>query len=68
MTEGSQEARTSPATLSSPPVPLRMLNEIAYCPRLGYLMWVQEGFADSVHTFRSWAVRGGGGNQVTSDG
>lgn len=31
-------------------VPARMLNEFAYCPRLGYLEWVQGEFADSVDT------------------
>ncbi|HUU00542.1 MAG TPA: CRISPR-associated endonuclease Cas1 [Myxococcota bacterium] len=33
-----------------PPIPVRMLNEYAYCPRLGYLMWVQGEFQDSVDT------------------
>src|SRR5262249_31606926 len=27
-----------------------MLNEFAYCPRLGYLEWVQGEFADSADT------------------
>lgn len=31
-------------------LPARMLNEYAYCPRLGYLMWVQQEFADNVFT------------------
>ena len=31
-------------------VPVRMLNEHAYCPRLAYLEWVQGDFADSVDT------------------
>ncbi len=50
MTEGNQEGPTSPATLINPPVPVRMLNEFAYCPRLGYLEWVQGEFADSADT------------------
>jgi hypothetical protein len=54
-------------TIDGPLLPVRMLNEFAYCPRLGYLMWVQGEFADSADTFRSWAVPGGRGNQVTSD-
>ncbi len=33
-----------------PPIPVRMLNEYAYCPRLGYLMWVQGEFQDSADT------------------
>ena len=45
-----------PSELSSidvaalPPIPARMLNEFVYCPRLGYLMWVQGEFADSADT------------------
>lgn len=31
-------------------VPVRMLNEYAYCPRLAYLEWVQGEFADNVDT------------------
>ncbi len=31
-------------------IPARMLNEFAYCPRLGYIEWVQGEFADSVDT------------------
>ncbi|NLV25403.1 MAG: CRISPR-associated endonuclease Cas1 [Deltaproteobacteria bacterium] len=31
-------------------IPVRMLNEFVYCPRLGYLMWVQGEFAPSVDT------------------
>lgn len=33
-----------------PPLPVRMLNEFTYCPRLGYLMWVQGEFADTADT------------------
>lgn len=33
-----------------PPLPVRMLNEYTYCPRLGYLMWVQGEFMDSADT------------------
>jgi len=35
---------------SPPPIPARMLNEFVYCPRLGYLMWVQGEFAESADT------------------
>lgn len=31
-------------------VPARMLAEFAYCPRLGYLMWVQGEWADNLET------------------
>jgi CRISPR-associated protein Cas1 len=31
-------------------IPVRMLNEFTYCPRLGYLMWVDSEWADSHHT------------------
>lgn len=31
-------------------LPVRMLNEFTYCPRLGYLEWVQGEFADSDDT------------------
>jgi CRISPR-associated protein Cas1 len=32
------------------PLPARMLNEFAYCPRLAYLEWVQGEWADSTDT------------------
>ena len=43
---------TVPVTGGEVPVflPVRMLNEFAYCPRLGYLEWVQGEFADSADT------------------
>lgn len=37
-------------TSLTPPIPARMLNEFVYCPRLGYLMWVQGEFAESADT------------------
>lgn len=33
-----------------PPIPVRMVNEYAYCPRLAYLMWVQAEWRDSADT------------------
>ncbi len=33
-----------------PPLPARMINEFVYCPRLAYLMWVQQEWADSADT------------------
>src|ERR1700752_1912164 len=44
-TEGSSVSGQLP-----PFLPVRMLNEFAYCPRLGYLEWVQGEFADSADT------------------
>jgi CRISPR-associated protein Cas1 len=31
-------------------IPVRMLNEFAYCPRLAYIEWVQGEFADNLET------------------
>lgn len=46
-------------------LPARMLNEWVYCPRLGYLEWVQSEFADNVFTedgrFQHRRVDAGGG-------
>ncbi len=39
-----------PATAPPAHVPARMLNEFTYCPRLAYLMWVQQEWADNVET------------------
>lgn len=44
-----EQPESSPGTTPEL-VPARMLNEFAYCPRLGYLEWVQGEFADSVDT------------------
>lgn len=38
------------AVAEEPLLPVRMLNEFAYCPRLAYLEWVQSEFADSADT------------------
>ncbi|PID71629.1 MAG: CRISPR-associated endonuclease Cas4/Cas1 [Desulfobulbus propionicus] len=35
---------------TSPLIPVRMLNEYVYCPRLAYMMWVQGEFAHSADT------------------
>ncbi len=34
----------------APLIPVRMVNEYVYCPRLAYLMWVQAEWADSAET------------------
>ena len=33
-----------------PLIPVRMLNEYVYCPRLAHLMWVQAEFAHNEYT------------------
>lgn len=39
------------AAAAVPPlIPARMLNEFTYCPRLAYLMWVQQEWAESADT------------------
>lgn len=44
------EISTSKPDADPPPIPVRMLNEFVYCPRLGYLMWVQGEFARNEFT------------------
>ncbi len=39
-----------PATGETPLVPVRMINEWVYCPRLAYLEWVEGEWADSQDT------------------
>lgn len=49
----------------APLIPVRMLNEYVYCPRLAYLEWVQGEFADNADTvegrIRHRRVDAGGG-------
>lgn len=47
-----QTRATTPATIDPLPelIPVRMLNEFTYCPRLGYLEWVQGEWADNLET------------------
>lgn len=35
---------------ATPLIPVRMLNEFVYCPRLAYMMWVQGEFAHNEYT------------------
>ncbi|WP_447972935.1 CRISPR-associated endonuclease Cas4g/Cas1g [Nitrospira sp. Kam-Ns4a] len=49
MSKETNEA-TAPSVAEEPLLPVRMLNEFAYCPRLAYLEWVQGEFADSADT------------------
>lgn len=57
------DGKTTTADL--PLVPVRMLNEFVYCPRLAYLMWVQQEFAHNEYTvdgkIRHRRVDAGGG-------
>ncbi|MFZ5484071.1 MAG: CRISPR-associated endonuclease Cas4g/Cas1g [Pseudomonadota bacterium] len=50
----------------APLIPVRMVNEYVYCPRLAYLMWVQAEWADSADTvegrIKHKTVDAGGGN------
>ena len=39
-----------PATGETPLVPVRMVNEWVYCPRLAFLEWVDSEWADSGDT------------------
>jgi CRISPR-associated protein Cas1 len=39
-----------PAGPDGPLVPVRMVNELVYCPRLAYLMWVDGEWADTGDT------------------
>lgn len=43
-------------TGDQPPVPVRMVNEYVYCPRLAYLEWVQGEWADNADTVQGRGV------------
>jgi CRISPR-associated protein Cas1 len=45
-----QDPAPLPSPGAPPLIPARMLNEFAYCPRLGYLMWVQGEFTANEYT------------------
>ena len=36
--------------MDTPPIPVRMVNEFVYCPRLAHLMWVEAEFAENADT------------------
>ena len=46
----SLELLAPPATAETPLVPVRMVNEFVYCPRLAFLEWVDSEWADSGDT------------------
>src|SRR5947208_15262590 len=46
----SFELAAPPATAETPLVPVRMVNEYVYCPRLAFLEWVDSEWADSGDT------------------
>src|SRR5262245_42383194 len=62
-TQLSLELPAPPATAETPLVPVRMVNEYVYCPRLAFLDWVDGEWADSDDTEegRRAHVRGDGG-------
>ena len=50
-----------------PPVPVRMVNEWVYCPRLAYLMWVEGEWAETADTLagkRAHARADAGGGRL----
>ena len=52
-TESSVCISPSPENESDVPlIPVRMLNEFTYCPRLGYLEWVQGEWAENLETLQ----------------
>jgi len=44
------ELPAPPASAETPLVPVRMVNEYVYCPRLAFLEWVDGEWADSADT------------------
>src|SRR5229473_6921027 len=44
------ELPAPPASAETPLVPVRMVNEYVYCPRLAFLEWVDSEWADSGDT------------------
>src|ERR1700693_1427406 len=44
------ELPAPPAAAETPLVPVRMVNEYVYCPRLAFLEWVDSEWADSGDT------------------
>jgi CRISPR-associated exonuclease Cas4/CRISPR-associated protein Cas1 len=49
-TQLTLELPAPPATAETPLVPVRMVNEWVYCPRLAFLEWVDGEWADSADT------------------
>ncbi|WP_210206646.1 CRISPR-associated protein Cas4 [Rhodoplanes serenus] len=49
-TQLSFDLPAPPATAETPLVPVRMVNEWVYCPRLAFLEWVDGEWADSDDT------------------
>ena len=49
-TQLALELPAPPATAETPLVPVRMVNEYVYCPRLAFLEWVDSEWADSGDT------------------
>jgi CRISPR-associated endonuclease Cas1/CRISPR-associated protein Cas4 len=70
-TQLSLELAAPPATAETPLVPVRMVNEWVYCPRLAFLEWVDGEWADSSDTEEGRRahvrVDGGGGKLPAPD-
>src|SRR5438552_10408099 len=49
-TQLTLELPAPPAGADTPLVPVRMVNEFVYCPRLAFLEWVDGEWADSADT------------------
>src|SRR6266446_8240762 len=65
------ELPAPPATAETPLVPVRMINEYVYCPRLAFLEWVDSEWADSGDTEEGRRVHvrldAGGGRLPAAD-
>lgn len=48
--QGELPLQFPPLPEGLPPIPVRMVNEYVYCPRLAYLEWVQAEFAHNADT------------------
>jgi len=49
---GSKQDQPAFSEETNPLIPVRMLNEFTYCPRLGYLEWVQGEWAENIETMQ----------------
>ena len=58
MTQLELHLPAPPATGEAPLVPVRMVNEFVYCPRLAYLMWGQAEWAETADTVDGRRVHG----------
>lgn len=59
MTPTNEEASSISEREDLPLLPVRMLNEFTYCPRLAYMEWAESEFADSADTVEGRYVHRG---------